>query len=159
MMDLSNPTLRERFEAKYIRSENPNDCWIWTAGQRGKTGYGQFSLGKINRIPLMRYAHRVSWELYRGPIPEGYQIDHLCRVRACVNPNHLEPVTQAENIRRQFEHKRKTHVQPEFCKRGHSDWVPVGGGRWGFTCAECKRIRGREWMQRKRDADRGGDSR
>lgn len=69
-------------------------CWLWT-GNINHAGYGRFNyLGK--RI----MAHRVSYELVVGPIPEGLQIDHLCRVRNCVNPSHLEPVTNAENVRR-----------------------------------------------------------
>jgi hypothetical protein len=68
-------------------------CWIW---QRGKAeGYGVvWRDGRVQR------AHRVVYEQHRGPIPDGLHLDHLCRVKACVNPDHLEPVTNAENCRR-----------------------------------------------------------
>lgn len=68
-------------------------CWTWT-GSKHPLGYGMAkALGE-------RYAHRVSYRLHRGPIPEGLTIDHLCRNRSCVNPAHLEVVSLAENIRR-----------------------------------------------------------
>lgn len=70
-------------------------CWHWQ-GAIGSHGYGQF-LGPDGVVGL---AHRISYELHIGPVPEGLQLDHLCRVRPCVNPAHLEPVTCAENLRR-----------------------------------------------------------
>ena len=70
-----------------------NTCWIWNGCVRN--GYGLFRYKE-----KVIGAHRFSYELLRGPIPKGLQLDHLCRVRNCVNPNHLEPVTQAENLRR-----------------------------------------------------------
>lgn len=85
--------LRERFEAKYVVT--PGGCWRWI-GTRTPEGYGQIRVA----VGEVAYAHRVAYELLVGPIPEGLHIDHLCRVRACVNPAHLEPVTQAENNRR-----------------------------------------------------------
>src|ERR1019366_4519713 len=82
----------ERF-LKFVLPEPNTGCWLWTGGlNRG--GYGQFM------TPPCTVAHRVAYELFVGPIPEGLQLDHLCRVRSCVNPQHLEPVSQQENIRR-----------------------------------------------------------
>jgi len=72
----------------------PCGCWLWTGGTKGK-GYGG-----CGRYHPSGYAHRASYELMVGPIPEGLQIDHLCRVRNCVNPDHLEAVTCRENLRR-----------------------------------------------------------
>lgn len=80
-------------------------CWIWTACKR--RGYGAYTVdGKL------RVAHRLVYEEMRGPIPEGLTLDHLCRNRPCVNPDHLEPVTREENVRRWG--RTITH-----CKRGH----------------------------------------
>lgn len=75
---------------------NPEGCWIWQ-GKPGKHGYGVISIGNQGR-----YAHRLSYETFVRPIPDGLSIDHLCRVRMCINPSHLEPVTLAENTRREF---------------------------------------------------------
>lgn len=91
------PTTTERFWRKVHRPLLASDlCWLWTANTT-RGGYGLFNV--TSRRPV--YAHRFVWELTRGPIPAGYQIDHLCRVRRCVNPEHLEPVTQQENLRRE----------------------------------------------------------
>lgn len=87
-------------------------CWKW-AGITGKNGYGRIKIKK-----KFESAHRLSFSIFKGPIPAGMQIDHLCRVRNCVNPDHLEAVTARENILRGYgysaENSRKTH-----CKRGH----------------------------------------
>ncbi len=82
------------------------DCWEWT-GAKGN-GYGVAWLeGGLTR------PHRAVYEALVGPIPAGYQLDHLCRNRACVNPAHLEPVTQQENIRRGF------RISKMACPQGH----------------------------------------
>ncbi len=92
-------------------------CWLWTSTIAG--GYGVFRLGSMadgtrRRVP----AHRFAYEQLVGPIPEGFDLDHLCRVRNCVNPEHLEPVTRRENLLRGVGipalNAAKTH-----CKRGH----------------------------------------
>lgn len=90
-------TEADRFFAKV---EKTNDCWLWRAATT--VGYGVFK----RATKVLVYAHRWSYEHHVGPIPEGLHIDHLCRVRACVNPAHLEPVTLAENNRRAGRHRR-----------------------------------------------------
>ena len=69
-------------------------CWIWTGGL-SKKGYGVFSLGGVSQL-----AHRVAYEWILGAVPAELELDHLCRVRACVRPNHLEAVTHRVNLRR-----------------------------------------------------------
>jgi hypothetical protein len=84
-------TDEERFWAKV---DAEGDCWEWTACIR-KDGYGSFGAGKKSWL-----AHKYAWMLLLGDVPEGKELDHRCRNRACVNVGHLEPVTHAENVRR-----------------------------------------------------------
>lgn len=84
-------------------------CWNWT-GAIQEPGYGRFSAGPGVRV----LAHRWSYEHHVGPIPDGLTIDHLCLNKACVNPDHLEPVTREENALRANRNVGKTH-----CIRGH----------------------------------------
>jgi hypothetical protein len=88
-----------RFWAK-VDVRGPDECWLWTAGVN-PYGYGAFWVRGV-----MRGAHRVSYEMAVGPIPDELQLDHICRVRRCVNPSHLEPVTQLENLRREASARR-----------------------------------------------------
>lgn len=108
-------------------------CWNWT----GKLvrGYGWLS---------GTYAHRASYELFVGPIPDGLQIDHLCVNRRCVNPRHLEPVTGAENMRRVAE--RRTH-----CKHGH-EFTPENTydrPASGRQCRACNAAAVRRYVARR----------
>lgn len=88
-------------------------CWIW-AGQIGPDGYARLNATRLSSI----YAHRFFYEQYKGPIPHGLTIDHLCRVKCCVNPYHLEAVTQQVNIlsgnNAAAQNAAKTH-----CPQGH----------------------------------------
>src|SRR5690349_20028702 len=83
--------------SRHLAPPDPRGCIEWT-GTRNTKGYGRIARGGVNGRFLM--AHRVAYELARGPIPEGLQLDHLCRNRLCCNPDHLEPVTRQENVAR-----------------------------------------------------------
>lgn len=82
---------------RYVNREAPNGCWEWIGGGDQK-GYGIIRAGDARNGS--RRAHRVSYELHRGPIPGGLTIDHLCRNRRCINPDHLEAVTSRVNTMR-----------------------------------------------------------
>lgn len=92
------PTTEERLLAQVIHGPEfkGEPCWEWQ-GTRHPSGYGQLSVDGRHR-----YTHRLAWELFRGPIPEGLHIDHLCENKSCCNPAHLEPVTPAVNTQRAF---------------------------------------------------------
>ena len=92
---------------------NNNGCWIWNSAKDGK-GYGIFCLGY--RVSVR--AHRISYQIFVGPIPPGLQLDHLCRVRNCVNPKHLQPVTGIENYRRGMAPAWLTK-KTGLCKKSH----------------------------------------
>jgi len=117
----------------------PNGCWQWT-GRLTPDGYGHsFIDGKL------RMAHRVVYERAIGPIPPGLQLDHLCRNRGCVNPYHMQPVTQRENALRgngfSGVNARKTH-----CPRGHkfSEENTYRSPKGGRFCRACRRTSNRE---------------
>jgi hypothetical protein len=94
------PPLTERQTRNFWRKvEKSDDCWLWTASTTN-AGYGQFGLVRPGERLMMTLAHRLAYTLSVGPIPDGLVIDHLCENKLCVNPAHLEPVTQTVNARR-----------------------------------------------------------
>lgn len=94
---MTAPNLDARWDLFWAKVDASGDCWEWTAC-RDRRGYGQIKLSSHGT----RIAHRIAWEMLVGPIPAGMVMDHLCRNHGCVNPDHLEPVTNAENTRRGF---------------------------------------------------------
>jgi hypothetical protein len=91
--------------------------------------------------------HVLVWQAKNGEVPEGLELDHLCRNRACCNPSHLEPVTGSENVRRGL----SGVLRPDECKRGHSlIGAPEYGPSHKRQCVECQRVRNREYARRKR---------
>ena len=146
-------TLRPRFRPgppderfwNYVDKSGPpfrdmGNCWLWMGG-KDRNGYGTFGTGD-RRNRKTHPAHRFSFELVNPPIPAGMQIDHLCRVPNCVNPNHLEVVTPRENTMRGLSplafNATKTH-----CPKGHpydeSNTCIRRSGRRG--CRACNRAR------------------
>ena len=119
-------------------------CWQWTAA-KDRDGYGQ--IGEGGREGAVQ-AHRSAYELLVGPIPDGLVLDHLCRTPSCVNPSHLEPVTQAENVRRGYWGTRTHCVNGHEWDEGNTRSRPDGKRE----CRACHRIR--ERARRRRAATR-----
>ena len=101
-----------RFWAKADRSGGPDSCWRWT-GAHSIKGYGYFGTPEGTA-----QAHRWIYQQLVGPIPPGLTIDHLCRVRDCMNPAHMEPVSRGENVLRGNGHSAQ-NARKAVCKRGH----------------------------------------
>ena len=146
-----DPRMPERWWNLIRPPERDDDCWEWrTAKQRG--GYAAFVVGSpASRVKWL--SHRYSYTAFRGPIPDGLVIDHLCRRPWCVNPSHLEAVAHRENTLRGngacAVHARKTH-----CARGHPyDEANTKFKKSGRVCRTCER---RWWKEtnerRKREA-------
>lgn len=142
-------TAEERFWAKV---DAFGDCWEWTSG-RDEKGYGKFrAASSQNHMG----AHVFSWKTLVGPIPDGLELDHLCRNPPCVNPDHLEPVTHAENVRRGVVAHvlRARAAKITHCPRGHAyageNLVIDGNAR---KCRKCKNDGwNRRYWEKKNDA-------
>lgn len=139
----------------WIKVQKSDGCWNWTGAQNG-VGYGVIgSGGKHGSIVC---AHRLSYEIAHGPIPEGLVIDHLCRNRACVNPDHLEPVTQGENVargNRRLGRKPGPNTLKSHCPQGH----PYSGDNLKInadghrSCRQCLRDTAMRHKWEKRGVD------
>ena len=122
-----------------------NGCWVWQR-RRDRHGYAVMWLYPGKGKKKFALAHRVAYESFLGTIPEGLQLDHLCRVRHCVNPKHLEPVTSGENTR------RSPWNSPDWCRNGHprtteNTYIAPEGNR---ACRECHKEAARRWRQQQR---------
>lgn len=137
-------TLPAGFTAKTITPPTP--CVIWTGAVNSK-GYPCYAVEGWSTL-----AHRIAYEAARGPIPEGMTIDHLCLVKRCVNPDHLEVVARSENTRRQWR-------KPGQCPQGHfytaENTLTRTNKQTGHTqreCKTCKRESQRRWRENRKSA-------
>lgn len=145
-MELSVTDTPSSFERRYIPEPN-SGCWIWL-GHTCKLGYGRLRYnGKMSQ------AHAISYNIHVGAIPFGLELDHTCKLRCCVNPDHLEPVTHLENVRRGDSpsalHARQTH-----CINGH-EFTPENTYLWDNRmrqCRACGRRNTMNYLRRKQNA-------
>ncbi len=138
-------SVEDRFFSK-VR-EDETGCWFWTGYPCGN-GYAQI---RVDRRLTM--AHRWAYEYFIGDIPNGLELDHLCRTRHCVNPWHLEPVTHQVNTIR-------AGLAKNHCPKDH-EYTPENTGRSSAgarVCIKCRRDNGREWMRAYRAKKRHSDS-
>lgn len=99
----------------HIEIVTESGCWIWMGATDGN-GYGRIQIGSF-KAPRFRRVHIIAYTSLVGPVPKELQLDHLCRVRCCVNPHHLEPVTRRENIQRG--NAGKYQREKKHCPKGH----------------------------------------
>lgn len=135
------PNVSATFPARlFAKIDASGVCWEWT-GALNK-GYGV--IGRGARGTGLEQAHRAVWTLLVGPIPDGMTLDHLCRNRPCCMPDHLEPVTSVENVRRGYGPGSGHYVERTVCKNGHP-WTPEVYWQKGYRlCKTCISIRSAE---------------
>lgn len=139
--------LAERFWEK-VNKDAPSGCWEWM-GTKNDLGYGVFFVKKGHSG---KRAHRIAFELVKGAIPAGLELDHLCRNPSCVDPTHLEPVTHRVNILRGAGHIPQ-QIYRTHCPKGHpydeANTIRSGGHRY---CKTCKRAADARLRRKKREA-------
>ncbi len=134
--------IEDRIQRNSMTEPN-SGCWLWL-GWLNRDGYGRMKLGSEKggtmRQPM---AHRASYEFYKGPIPEGMELDHICSVRCCVNPDHLEIVTSRENTARTCKRNKgdKWKSKKTHCPKGHpysGDNLQIEIRKSGKPMRRCK---------------------
>lgn len=142
-----NYGLKERFERLYLPEPNTG-CWLWT-GTTNNQGYGKMTISKKGTKTYPR-AHRVSYELFNGPIKSGLIVCHKCDTPSCVNPDHLFIGSVKDNVQDSIKKGRSAITTATHCNKGHL-WSEANTlflkrkdtGRIYRRCLECKRDRGR----------------
>lgn len=115
---MSTPEQAERILARIGEQLDADKCWLWP-GARSDGGYGNIMSSRTTGRRRALLVHRVVFEHFQGPIGDGLELDHLCRVRHCCNPAHLEPVTRRTNVLRGLSPAAKAAKQTH-CIRGHA---------------------------------------
>ena len=129
---------------KHVSMESDSGCWIW----KGSLTYGGYA--HLTWNGTLWVGHRLIYEIFKGPIPPGLELDHLCRVRRCVNPDHVEPVTHKVNVLRGLGVTAEA-AQATHCPSGHS--YDETNTLWSKDkrryCRQCLRARAAQWARGK----------
>jgi len=134
---------QERFWSWVYKEPGENACWLWE-GNQNTGGYGQISITRVSNNTKHPCAHRYAYEISIGPIPLGLTLDHLCRVRTCVRPSHLEPVSIKENVLRGISWAAK-NSRKAACSMGHvfiakTTYVTKAGSRQCRICHAARQL-------------------
>lgn len=134
----TSPTFAQRVFSK-LHVIHPAGCWWWT-GAPDHLGYGRIGKGRRGRGMLP--AHRAVYLLLVGPIPQGKELDHLCRNPPCCNPDHLQPVTRREHVHRSYSISA-AHGKRDTCLKGHpkDGWTLTKKSGWIRYCKACARAK------------------
>lgn len=151
-MTKTGPKPRPVIERLLARIEvGEHGCWLWPGADNGPGGYGV-----INRNGRPAYTHIVMWEFYNGgPVPDGHEIDHECRVRRCCNPDHVVARTHTDNVRRG--EKGVTSIVCSRCGRyklgDNQAWQRRRGGQFRLGCKYCRAESSRVSKRKARKVD------
>lgn len=136
------PALLEQVKEKLLRKieRRPDGCWIYL-GATNDIGYPTWRPYTTSKT---QYVHRCSYEIFHGPIPDGAEVDHICHVRNCVNPDHLQALSHRENLMRSPNQPAAKNARKTHCIRGH-ELTPENTYEQprGRGCVECRRMRAR----------------
>ncbi|MCA1844613.1 MAG: HNH endonuclease [Actinobacteria bacterium] len=140
------------FERTWNKFLVDDGCWLWTASIDAD-GYGRLGKGSDPTQPTK--AHVVLWNALRGPVPEGMELDHLCQVKHCVNPAHLEPTTHLVNCQRRPQYQsEKTH-----CPQGHPyDEENTYDNQGRRHCRACMKVRNAKYEVKRKERRHGQSS-
>lgn len=141
---LVSPRWCDQPRYEIVDTGHDTPCWLWLASLT-PSGYGRIGLSNLSSRTFGRrqiMAHNLYWERANGPIPDGLELDHLCRVRRCVNPTHLEPVTRAENLRRRPRRYKLTADDVQAI-RASDESLRIVAQRFGITKSTASAIRRR----------------
>ena len=152
----SGTDTRERFDSYWVPEPN-SGCWLWM-NYLNAAGYGQIYALRKNGTKASRAAYKVGYELYKGPVPDGLELDHKCKQRSCVNPDHLEPVTRTVNVLRS-DWPSAINSRKNQCGRGHeyvgeNYYIKSTKGRRRRICRLCNRFWVSTAKRRKREQKR-----
>lgn len=133
----------EKFMEKVDRN-HPSGCWQWT-GSKDSWGYGQIRIVSSSGGSKIRGAHRISFELFKGEIPDGYFVCHTCDNPRCVNPDHLFLGTQTDNMQDRLRKGRNPFANKTHCKNGHEfteeNTIHYKSGRSCRTCSKVTKLK------------------